>query len=96
MTISGLLSELSALAPYRASGRVRGCQGSLLVCEGLSSLVGLGETCHVEQPRYNQCEPPHPGEGPLAEVVAIDEARVHLLPFERLEAIGIGARVVVA
>jgi hypothetical protein len=63
---------------------MRSCRGSLLVCEGLS---GLGDTCRVKQGGTTSTSIPPPKGGALAEVVAIDEARVHLLPFGRLDLI---------
>jgi flagellum-specific ATP synthase len=81
---------------YRISGRVRRCQGGLAVCEGLSDLVGLGEACWIERPQYNSREHDPGRQRLLAEVVAIDEAGAHLLPFDRLDGIGIGARVALA
>jgi flagellum-specific ATP synthase len=90
------MARLSAVAPCRVAGRVRRCRGSLLVCEGLSALVGLGDACYVGRAQYNPCGCAPHRETVLAEVVAIDEAGVHLLPFERVDGIGIGARVIVA
>jgi flagellum-specific ATP synthase len=87
---------LNGIAPYRINGRVRRCHGHLLVAEGLSDLVGLGDTCWIEQRQYNSHECCADAKSLLAEVLAIDEAGVHLLPFDRLDGIGIGARVVVA
>jgi hypothetical protein len=29
-------------------GRVRSCRGTLLVCGGLTGMVGLGDTCLIE------------------------------------------------
>jgi flagellar biosynthesis/type III secretory pathway ATPase len=89
--IPALLLRLDAIAPYRVVGRVRRCRGSLLVCEGLSALVGLGDSCYVQRPRCNlrECDPER--ESLLAEVVAIDRSEAHLLPFDRLEGVGIGA-----
>jgi flagellum-specific ATP synthase len=75
---------------------VRRCHGHVVVCEGLSNLVGLGEACWIEQVECNSHECHAAPRSLLAEVVAIDPAGVHLLPFERLDGIGVGARVVVA
>jgi flagellum-specific ATP synthase len=88
--------ELSVLPSYRVTGRVRRCQGHVVVCGGLSNLVGLGEACWIEEAQYNSHECSARPESLLAEVVAIDAAGVHLLPFDRLDGIGIGARVIVA
>jgi flagellum-specific ATP synthase len=86
--------ELDDLGRYRIAGRVRRCEGMRLVCGGLSGLVGLGDVCVIERPRHN----PHeydaaPAEPLLGEVVALDGAGVHLLPFSELTGIGLGARV---
>jgi len=59
-------------------------------------MVGLGDTCLIEGQGHNLSEcagveggPPEPL---LGEVVAVDEAGVHLLPFSELAGIGQGAR----
>jgi flagellum-specific ATP synthase len=87
---------LSKLDPYRVSGRIVRCQGSLAVCEGINDLVSLGESCWVERKPYNSHGCPPRRQALLAEVVAIDQAGAHLLPFDRLDGIGVGARVIVA
>ena len=91
-----LEQAFNAIAPYRITGRVRRCHGHLVVCEGLGHLVGLGETCWIESSPRNSHEYCGGRGALLAEVVAIDEAGVHLLPFDRVDGIGIGARVSVA
>ena len=64
---------------------MRRCRGTLLVCGGLSGLVGLGDTCRIEPRSHNQGECPSAGAGDreplLSEVVASGEVGVHLLPF---------------
>ena len=76
---------------------MRRCRGQLVVCGGLSGLVGLGDTCLIGQPEHNLGEytPARLDrqEPLLGEVVAVDEAGVHLLPFSELDGIGLGARV---
>ena len=94
--IRELCEQFSRLEPYRVSGRVLRCQGSLAVCEGISDLVGLGEACWIEQKQYNSRGCTSEQQPLLAEVVAIDQAGAHLLPFDRLDGIGVGARVIVA
>jgi flagellum-specific ATP synthase len=94
--IRELIQQFRSLQCYRITGRVRRCQGSRAVCEGLSDLVGLGDACWIEQAQYNSRECGPSRQRLLAEVVAVDEAGTHLLPFERLDGIGIGARVTVA
>ncbi len=85
--------------PYRVAGRIRRCRGTLLVCGGLAGMVGLGDTCLIERARHNLDECPSAAaarEPLLGEVVALDEAGVHLLPFSELEGVGLGARVTLA
>ena len=84
------------LEPYRSSGRVVRCQGSLAVCEGINDLVGLGEACWIEEKQYNSDGCVSRQQPLLAEVVALDQAGAHLLPFDRLDGIGVGTRVIVA
>jgi flagellum-specific ATP synthase len=63
-------------------------------------VVGLGDTCLIEARSHNrdECLPsPTPAREPLlGEVVALDDAGVHLLPFSELEGVGLGARVTLA
>ena len=63
-------------------------------------MVGLGDTCLIEARSHNRDEcPPSttPARDPLlGEVVALDDAGVHLLPFSELEGVGLGARVTLA
>jgi flagellum-specific ATP synthase len=94
--IQACMQKLNGLSPYWIHGRVRRCQGSIAICEGLNDLVGLGQACWIEQKPYNSRECASAPEPLLAEVVAIDQAGAHLLPFDRLDGIGIGARVIVA
>ena len=96
--IHALMQRLNTPAPYRIHGRVRRCQGALAVCQGLNDLIGLGDACWIERGQYNphECDAQHQPSPLLAEVVAIEEAGAHLLPFERLDGIGVGARVTVA
>jgi flagellar biosynthesis/type III secretory pathway ATPase len=60
-------------------------------------MVGLGDTCLIGKPEHNldECSVDRSnGHEPLlGEVVAVDEAGVHLLPFSELDGIGLGARV---
>lgn len=73
---------------------MRRCRGSLVIAGGLGGLVGLGETCSILPARHNpgECHA-ELAEPVLAEVVALDEAGVHLLPFGEMHGIGLGARV---
>ena len=75
---------------------MRRCRGTLLVCGGLTGVVGLGDTCLIESGSHNQSEYLASREPLLGEVVALDETGVHILPFSELEGIGLGARIRVA
>ena len=70
--------------------------GTLLVCGGLSGLVGLGDTCRIEPRSHNQGECPSAAasdrEPLLSEVVALGEAGVHLLPFSEPAGRGVTPR----
>ena len=98
--IGELRQQLSEIEPYRIEGRVRRCRGTLLVCGGLGGMVGLGDTCLIDCDAHNHNEhSPSVAaarEPLLAEVVALDDAGVHLLPFSELEGVGLGARVTLA
>ncbi len=95
--IDQLFQMVGEIEPYRIRGRVRSCRGTLLVCGGLTGMVGLGDTCLIEPRSHNHSEYPWPSvaerEPLLGEVVAVDDAGVHLLPFSELEGIGLDARV---
>jgi flagellum-specific ATP synthase len=92
--------ELAAMPRYQIEGRLRRCRGSLLVCGGLDGLVGLGDVCQIETAQHNYCEytgsPARCREALLGEVVALDEAGVHLLPYGEIKGLGLGARVRIA
>jgi flagellum-specific ATP synthase len=97
---NAVFQELATLPACHVEGRLRRCRGSLLVCGGLDGLVGLGDVCQIEPTQHNHCE--YPGspaqcrEPLLGEVVALDEAGVHLLPYGEIKGLGLGARVRIA
>jgi flagellum-specific ATP synthase len=95
--IDDCLQLLRSIDPYRIEGRVRRCRGQLVVCGGLSGLVGLGDICRIDGAQHNlgECSGRAVAvrEPLLGEVVAVDEAGVHLLPFSELAGVGLGARV---
>jgi flagellum-specific ATP synthase len=95
--IEELFQRLGEIEPYSIRGRVRSCRGTLLLCGGLSGMVGLGDSCLIEPRSHNHDECAWPGsagrEPLLGEVVAVDDAGVHLLPFSELEGVGLDARV---
>jgi flagellum-specific ATP synthase len=94
--INKLLQQLSDIEPHWIEGQVRRCRGTLLVCGGLTGVVGLGDTCLIEPGSHNHGEYSEGCEPLLGEVVALDEIGVHILPFSELEGIGLGARIRVA
>ncbi|MCC2664756.1 MAG: fliI, partial [Geminicoccaceae bacterium] len=98
--IDQLVQWLSQIDAYRVAGRIRRCRGTLLVCGGLAGVVGLGDTCLIEARSHNldECLPtPTLAREPLlGEVVALDDAGVHLLPFSEADGVGLGARVTLA
>jgi flagellum-specific ATP synthase len=95
--IDELFQRLDEIEPYSIHGRVRSCRGTLLLCGGLSGMLGLGDTCLIEPRSHNHDEytgSAVAGREPLlGEVVAVDDAGVHLLPFSELEGVGLDARV---
>jgi flagellum-specific ATP synthase len=73
---------------------VRRCEGMLVVCGGIAGMVGLGDVCAIERAAHNldECRLAR-SEPLLGEVVTLDEAGAHLLPFSELTGVGLGARV---
>lgn len=95
--IDALFQQLSEMPRYQIEGRVRRCRGTLLVCGGLAGMVGLGDACVIEPGEHNhdECHARRRAgdRRVLAEVVALDENGVHLLPFSELDGVGLDARV---
>lgn len=93
--ISHLYQQLRTVKPYRVEGRVRRCRGLLVTCDGLSGLATIGDVCRIMPTEHNLDG--HSASGVpevMAEVVGVDEAGVHLLPFADLRGLGFGAPVV--
>jgi len=94
---SSLPQRLEGLSAYLIKGRLRRVHGALLTCDGLGGLASIGDTCVVARHAHNHdgCTTPT-ADGPdglFAEVVGVDEDGVHLLPFDDVAGVGVGAEV---
>lgn len=65
----------------------------MLTCRDLAGLAAMGDLCLIERRQHNRggCST-RPGDL-LAEVVAIAGEEVHLLPYDELQGVGLGAPV---
>ena len=99
MNLEEVQRKLSAIAPFEVHGQVSACRGSTLFCDGLQPMASLGDICLVrrqflgsqDRGATSQEEVPL-----LAEVMAINNKGVVLLPYGDLEGIGLGASVTLA
>lgn len=93
--MSELYQSIRHIEGYQIEGRSNRCRGTLVVCSGLSGFVNIGDSCLIDRHNHGGCF--RTDAGPLlAEVVALDEAGAHLLPYAEVDGVGLGARVTVA
>ncbi|MGI9437003.1 MAG: FliI/YscN family ATPase, partial [Geminicoccaceae bacterium] len=97
--IAPLLRQLEALEPYKIRGTISECRETALLCEGLQPLVGIGDLCQVEPPPAGR-QGGSSGTGThdrlIAEVMAIDERGVLLLPYAEPTGVRLGSTVTLA
>jgi flagellum-specific ATP synthase len=72
-------------------GRVDMIKGLIITCKGLGSMVKVGDRCLIERKRYAHM----PADYVRAEVVGFQNEVAMLMPFEQIEGIGQGAKVIV-
>ena len=84
MNAGALLARLDEADLTRSWGRVRKLAGDTIEADGPSAT--LGSLCWIE--RGSQSRPPM-----LAEIVAVDNDRIRLLPLAEPEGVALGARV---
>ena len=87
LAVANLVDELSRVPGYRPYGRVSSVLGMLVEVAGLDQLLSIGARCSLVPPK---------GEPIRAEVVGFRLGRGLLLPFGRLEGVGLGCKVELA
>ena len=81
-----LIAEISALPSLRYYGRVTGILGLLVEVGGIEQRLSIGSRCLIHAPgRQVPCE-----------VVGFREGRALLMPFGRLDGVGLGAKAELA
>lgn len=97
MTLEELQRRLSNIQPFEVRGRVSECHGSALVCDGLQSMVSIGDICLIERQPFSEVRLRSVAESALpAEVMAINGKGAVLLPYGDMDGIGLGATVTLA
>ena len=86
--LTSLKQALEAISPVAITGYVSSVQGNTIEAKGLSDFVSIGSQCYVEKNSKTKSNI-------LAEVVALKEDRVILLPFGDTQGIGTGNRVII-
>ena len=85
--ITSLIDEIARLQPIRFYGRVCGVQGLVIEVEGLERALSIGSRCRIVA---------RDGRPVGCEVIGFREGRAILLPFGKLEGVGLGCRVELA
>lgn len=84
------LEEINTIQEVIVRGTVTSIQGMLMECAGIERLLSVGARCRV----VGQKNPQGKQTSILSEVVGFREDKTLLMPFDSLEGIGPGARVV--
>lgn len=99
MNFDDLQQQLSTIPPYEVRGRVIECRGSSLICAGIQPMVGIGDICLVER-LATDCvsygKALSTNDTLVAEVMAIHDEGVVLLPYDQLDGVRLGAAVTLA
>ena len=85
--IASLLDDISRLPRLRFYGRVSGVQGLVIEVEGLERALSIGSRCRIIA---------RDGRPVGCEVIGFRQGRAILLPFGKLEGVGLGCRVELA
>ena len=85
--IASLIDEIGRLQQIRFYGRVSGVQGLVIEVEGLERALSIGSRCRILA---------RDGRPVGCEVIGFREGRAILLPFGKLEGVGLGCRVEMA
>ncbi len=86
-SLEGLLHDIRRLPRLRFYGRVSGILGLVVEVEGLEPALAVGSRCHVVA---------RDGRRVACEVIGFRAGRAILLPFGKLEGIGLGCRAELA
>ena len=84
MVLQGLITDISRIAETSRFGQVSGVQGLLIEVEGTQRSLAIGSRTRIET---------NSGEEILCEVIGFKDGKVLLMPFSRVEGVGVGARV---
>jgi flagellum-specific ATP synthase len=84
------LEEINNIQEVSVLGTVTAVQGMLIECAGIERLLSVGSRCRIAGQKGLQGKAP----SILAEVVGFRENKALLMPFDSLEGIGPGARVI--
>src|SRR5690348_8560522 len=85
------IEEINNLQEVTVSGTVTAVLGMLIECAGIERLLSVGARCRIIGQKNLQGKAP----SILAEVVGFSESKALLMPFNSLEGIGPGAKVVI-
>ena len=86
-SLHGLLNEIARLPRLRFYGRVSGVLGLVVEVEGLEPALSVGSRCHIIA---------RDGRRVACEVIGFRAGRAILLPFGKLEGVGLGCRAELA
>ncbi|MDP6351774.1 MAG: flagellar protein export ATPase FliI [Alphaproteobacteria bacterium] len=84
--VTDLADEIDRVRSYRVFGRVTAVLGLLVECAGLQGVLGIGGRCAI---------PSASGHEIICEVVGFRNDRALLMPFDSLEGVALGSRVMV-
>jgi len=87
MKFDDLQRQLSAIPAYEVRGQVSECRSTSVICDGLQSMVSIGDLCRIEPVAAKR------DDAIMAEVMAIRAEGAVLLPYDQLQGIGLGATV---
>jgi flagellum-specific ATP synthase len=91
MDMKSYFDALESINPTRFQGKVDTVKGLVISCRGLASVLKIGDRCLIERTR-----PLHLGNDMImAEVVGFQNDVALLMPFDQLEGIGPGSKVIV-
>ncbi len=79
-----IAAEIERIPSYRFYGRVAAVLGMLVACSGLKGMLAIGARCTIEA-RGHRLVP--------CEVVGFRDGQALLMPFEGLEGVGLGCKV---
>ncbi|TAE33168.1 MAG: flagellar protein export ATPase FliI [Alphaproteobacteria bacterium] len=91
MTLQSYLDMLHDVSTTRFTGSVDAVRGLVITCKGLSSVLKIGDRCMIERRKHS----PEDSGMLHAEVVGFHNETALLMPFDPIDGIGPGSKVVV-